>query len=67
MARVGGKGKPEVQKQNTSLSLYTLRVENGYSEKTLNRAPIKRVKKALLQQVLKIPEKVKVLFSINTK
>jgi len=36
-------------------------------KKTLNRAPIKRVKKALLQQVLKIPEKVKVLFSINTK
>jgi len=41
-------------------------VENGYSEKPLNRAPIKS-ESCLLPQVLDIPEKVKILFSINTE
>ena len=41
-------------------------MENGYSEEPLNRAPIKSTN-LLLEQVWNIPEKVKIIFSINTK
>jgi len=45
----------ESQKQNTCLSPYALHVENGCSEKLLNRAPIEGVYKPLIRAAFQYP------------